>query len=56
MKQHLMEKIDATAHRSDDEAADYTDHDGEQDETGFSRSYERPQPARNLQGIPDLGD
>jgi hypothetical protein len=56
MKQHLMEKIDAAAHRGDYEAADNTDHDRKQDEAGFSRSYERPQPARDLQGIPDLGD
>jgi hypothetical protein len=56
MKQHLMQKIDAGAHRRDDQAAQHADHDREQDEAGFSRSYECPQPSRNLQRIPDSGN
>jgi len=55
MKQHLMQKIDAGAHRRDDQTAQHADHDRKQDEAGFSRSYERPQASRNLQGIPDPG-
>ena len=56
MKQHLVQKIDAGAHRRDDQTAQHADHDREQDEAGFSRPYERPQAPRNLQGIPDSGN
>ena len=55
MKQHLMQKIDAGAHRRDDQTAQHADHDRKQDEAGFPRSHERPQASRNLQGIPDPG-